>query len=407
VLDGKSFDRAQPGAIHGASVYCGIVVCVHAWVLVAVLVYGAGPRHAEVQAALEHAAGDVDLHALRSAIADREAGWVRLDELGFFEKARARAEEGRRLLERVELEAADQAFAEAEKIYEQGLGWPGVATLWSQVALWHGVTAFERGRAPLAKKLFQRATALDPTARLTEASARPDVVRAFGEAQKPRAKLKLAVQGDGELTVDGGPVPPEVTAGEHVVVARLPGRRPAAALVEVEGALTVELQPAPDPLLETLESLRRAPSGEGLRALAGMRGLDAVYVAAAGVDAGELTLVGARVDASGCATAPATATGALEVAAASLIGRLKEASPACPGAPEAVLQAPAIAHPRPAPVAKKPPPPTPRKKKVWERPWMWVGLLALSAVSIGLAAGLATTNTAYRANVDGSAFANR
>jgi hypothetical protein len=378
---------------------------VHAWLLVAVLVYAGGPRRAEVQAALEKAAGDVDVHALRNAIADRGAGWVRKEELGFFAEARARAEEGRRLLDRVELDSADRAFADAERLYEKALAWPGVATLWSQVALWHGVTAFERGQLPLAKKLFQRAVVLDPTARLTEANARPDVVRAFGEAQKPRPQVKFSPKG--ELVVDGAPPAPQLATGEHVVVARAEGRRPAAALVDVQTSMELELVPPLDPVLAQLESLRRAPDREALKALMAARGLDAVYVAAAGVDAGALTLVGERLDRAGCSTAPATVTlqgSALDVAAASLVDRLQRAQPACPGAPEEILQAPAIAHPRPAPVAVKTPPPPPRKKKVWERPWIWMGLLAVSVVSIGLAAGLATSDTSYRANVDGSAF---
>src|SRR5439155_11242852 len=112
---------------------------------------------------------------------------------------------------------ADGTFAGAERIYEQHLAWPGVPTLWSQVALWHGVTAFERGQPAAAKKLFQRAVVLDPTARLTEASARPDVVRAFSEAQKPRPPVPLTVKS--EILVDGQPPPAAVPAGEHVVAA--------------------------------------------------------------------------------------------------------------------------------------------------------------------------------------------
>jgi hypothetical protein len=376
---------------------------VHAWVLVAVLVYApgnGGAKRAEVQAALEKAAGDVDVHALRGAIADRAAGWVRAAELAFFERARAKAEEGRRLLDRVELDAADTAFAEAERIYERNLAWPGVPVLWSQVALWHGVTAFERGQPQAAKKLFQRAAVLDPSVRLTEANARPDVVRAFAESQKPRPPVPLTVKG--EAQVDGQPPPAQIAAGEHVV-----SRRGVAALIDAEGPTEIELVPADDPVLADLESLQHTPNAAGARALAVTRGLDAVYVAAVGLDAGALTLVGEKLDGAGCATPPATVVlhgAALDVAAASLIERLQRARPTCPSEPEAVVAASAIAHPRPAPVPIAPPLQAPRKKKIWERPWIWMGLLAVSVVSIGLAAGLTTTQTSYRANVDGSAF---
>jgi len=376
---------------------------VHAWVLVAVLVYApgnGGTKRAEVQAALEKAAGNVDVHALRAAIAERAAGWVRAGELAFFERAQAKAEEGRRLLDRVELDAADSDFAEAERIYERNLAWPGVPVLWSQVALWHGVTAFERGQPQAAKKLFQRAVVLDPSARLTEASARPDVVRAFVESQKPRPPVPLTVKG--EALVDAQPAPAQISAGEHVVY-----RRGVAALIDAEGPTEVELVPAADPQLADLQSLERAPNAAGARALAAARGLDAVYIAAVGLDAGALTLVGEKLDGAGCATPPATVVlngAALDVAAASLVERLQRARPTCPSQPEAVIAVSAIAHPRPAPAPVVPPVQGPRKKKIWERPWIWMGLLAVSVVTIGLAAGLTTTQTSYRANVDGSAF---
>jgi hypothetical protein len=385
---------------------------VHLWLLVAVLVYAPkgdkDPRRAEVQSALEKAVGaDLDPHALRTAIAERTAGWVRAETLQFFADGRARMEEGRRLLERVELEAADGAFAEAERIYEAQLAWPGVAPLWSQAALWRGVAAFQRGQPAAARRLFQRAVALDPSTRLTEASVRPDVVRAFSDAVKPRPAVKLTVKSreGAEILVDGKPAVGEVAAGEHVVVARLAGHLPAAALIDAHGPLELELLPAPDPALALLESLKRGPNRAGLAELARARSLDQVLVASAGMDAGELALAAERADDKGCVTPPATVVAKhLDRAAASLWEKLQRAEPRCPGVPEELLAVPALAHPRPAPVAVKQTLPPPKKKKIWERPWLWLGLVAVTSISVGLAAGLSTTDTSYRATVDGSAF---
>ncbi len=413
---------------------------VHLWMLVAVLVYAppsgnAGSLREEVQAALAKAAGvsgtspttSVDEHALREAIAERLAGWVRADELGFFERARAKAEEGRRLLDRVELEAADAAFAEAERIYEAQLARPGVAALWSQAALWRGVAVFERGQSALARKLFRRAVALDPTARLTEASTRPEVVRAFVDAIRAHKMVKLTLRsGDSaELLVDGKAPPPsgEVTAGEHVVTARAVGRLPLAVLADDEDGLELELMPPPDALLDALDSLRRAPNSDGLAALASARALDASVVTALAIDNGELVLVGERVDARGCASSLATATAkvtldgsaagraaSVERAAATLLERLAHEEPKCPGSPEAVLAAPQIAHPRAAPAvivsaAEKPPLPSQKKpKRAWERPWLWLGLLAVTTAGIAVAAALAPSQVSYKASVDGANF---
>jgi hypothetical protein len=379
--------------------------------LVAVLVYapasgGAGDRRSEIQAAIETAAGEVDVHALRAALADQAGGWVRADQLAFFEQAKQKAEEGRRLLERVELEAAERAFLDAEKIYEAHLGWPGVASAWSQVALWRGVGAFERGQAPLAKKLFQRAVALDPSSKLTEASARPDVVRAFADANKPRASVKFSVDSHGEVSVDGKPAAGEVSLGEHVVLVRAPERLPQAVLVEVQGPMSLALEPVDDPVRLALDSLKRAPTAEGLEALAKLRGLDGIYLAAASIDAGEPTLVGERVDSKGCATSAIALRGrSLDKLAGTFLERLRDGEARCPASPAAILEAPAIAHPRPAPpVVVEKPKIVPKKKRFWERPWLWVGLLAITTAGVAVGAALAPANNSYKANIDQSGF---
>jgi hypothetical protein len=387
---------------------------VHLWPLVAVLVYtppsgGAGAQRRAIEAALGRALGPaLDADALGKAQRERASGWLPAGAFDFFQSARAQAEEGRRHLERVELEEAEAAFAEAERIYERELAWPAVAALWSEVALWRGVVAFERHQPDLAERLFRRAVALDPAARLTEASVRPDVVRAFRQANRARPSVRWMVHSvDGaEIRVDNQSPHSEVSAGEHVVVARAAGRLPIGVLVAVENPLLVELTPPPDRLLAALDGLGERPASAGLTALVRTRRLDGVLVAAAVFDRGQLTLVGTRVDEKGCSTAPVEVDGRkLEAAAAKLVDHLQKAAVRCPGSPEAVLSAPVIAHPRLALAHKTQPPDN--KKPFWRRPWLWIGLAAVTTATVALGAALAPTATHYQATVDGSQFSTR
>jgi hypothetical protein len=384
---------------------------VHLWPLVAVLVYtppsgGAGERRRAIEAALGQALGPaLDMDALQKARAERSSGWMPVGVFEFFQAARARVEEGRRHLERVELDEAEAAFLAAERIYERELAWPGVAALWSEVALWRGVGAFERRQPELAERLFRRALALDSTARLTEASVRPDVVRAFREANRPRPLVKWEVRSGAtaQVRVDDKPLGGEVPAGEHLVVASAKGRLPMGILVDVENSLILELTPPSDRLLAALEALGERPDSAGLEALFFARPLDGILLAAAGYDRGQLTLVGERVDRKGCSTPTVEVDGKnLDGAAAKLVNHLQKAAVRCPGSPEAVLAAPAIAHPRAAlaHTAK----PLDQKKPFWRKPWLWIGLAAVTTATVALGAALAPTTTHYQATVDGSQF---
>jgi hypothetical protein len=383
-------------------------------VLVAVLVYtppsgGAGARRGEIVQALRRAVAATGAQVAEGAI-DRARGAIgseRPERLAFFGAAIRALRTAREHVERVELAEAEESLRALDRLYEPELHRPGVPQLWSEAALLGGIVAFERGQRDEARRLFRRAVALEPTTTLTEATVRPDVARAFAEATKPRRKVELRIETDtpAQLTVDGQPPTGEVMPGEHVVIARAEGRVPAALLVEVKDALTVQLSLPREPQLAALDSLSAAPTRAGLGALVDLGGVDEVLVVAAGVDAGELALVGERF--AECATPTATVAlrgTAVDVGAAALLERLRAKAKECGGEPAAPLEAPAVAHPRPLVAVEKKVPPPPKKKKWWERPWIWVGALAVTTAAVALGAGLAPSTTNYRVSVDGAAF---
>jgi len=126
-------------------------------------------------------------------------------------------------------------------------------------------------------------------------------------------------------------------------------------------------------------------------------GLDAVIEAAIAIDAGVLTFA-ARRRGRDCATDVVTAT-----RADALARRLDEA-PCRAGAPAiAVAEAPVIAHPRAAPSLAKTAPE--RRARVWQKPWLWVGVVGALGVGVVLAASLWPRDASYSAVADFHSFA--
>lgn len=325
----------------------------------AVLVYapaqgGAQAELPRVSAALKHAleasGAEVVEHAIAQAKSDAAAGWRPKSALAFFADARQAIDDGRRALERVALEQAQAAFERGEKALDAHRAEPAAATLEATAALGRGVALYELGRADEATRAFARAKALEPALELTEATVRPDVARAFRAAT------------------------PEALASA----------------------------PSTAPDNAAIESLRARPELASLDALAAVLGLDGILVAAAGHDHGELALVAARAH-GGCTSGLAESRAAIDQAAARLVDKLRAAP--CAEKPADPLAAQAIAHPRPppAPVEFRP---APKKLRVWERPWLWAGLLAGTSLIVGLSAGLAPHGTTTSATLDASRFAH-
>jgi hypothetical protein len=384
------------------------------------LAEAAKARGIEVVDVVSGAAGRAELVA--RAEEERARGWVGDPELGLFARVRELVSDGRRALERVELERAEASFARAEALLddERALGWPGAATVRAEAARLRGVALYDLARQGAAGDAWRRASALEPAVALTEAEVRPEVVRAFRAATvRGAATAKLAVRSDRAVVEidgvahDGGVVEEMVAPGTRFV--RVRGRgRPAGRLVDVgaSGAEVVFGRADDEPALATLrERPARAALVEAARAL----GVDAVIAVAVGVDRGAAVVYGMRVTAAGCATeivreAATDQRGAAEA----LLGRLASAEERCGDGRagplddgRALVDAPGVAQPTEAPAVAPPVTPPVRPKRVWQRPWVWLGLglVGVSAAAIGLGVGLAPRSATTTITLDASGFA--
>jgi len=297
---------------------------------------GAAARRAEATAAViaaEEARG-VDVVVDPGALLER--GWMSEKRLAFFGEAARLVDDGRRKLARVELDAAEQAFARAEALYEGHEALPGVRSSWAEAAKWRGVALYELKRREDAVRAFARAKGLDAATELTEAMVRPEVVRAF-----------------------------------------------AAAPVAVEKAPERAVAEAPASVVERMAAL----------------GVDATIEVAIAIDGGQLLYAATRREA-GCMTDVVTARAADE-----LVQKLSGA-PCRGGAEVRVAEAPAIAHPRPAPLlTTKVAPGGERRPSVWRKPWLWVGVVGAVAVGVVLGASLWPRDPSYSATADFHSFA--
>ena len=330
----------------------------HFLVTVAVLVYaplsgGAGARRAEATAALAAAERGAGAEVVDDPVGLWERGWTTEAALEFFARAARLVGEGRSNLARVELEQAEAALTRAEKIYAAELWRPGVKPEAAEAAKWHGVALFELKRREDANAAWQRAKELEPLTRLDESMVRPEVARAF-------AAVPLEGQGEQERTM-----------------------RP-------DGDLGVGGRAA----------LRDRPAARDIATLQRTLGLDAVLVAAIALDGGVLTYA-ATLRRPGCGSDLVTATRVDE-----LMRRL-DAAPCRADAPLAVLEAPAIAHPRPAPSLARGEVDGGRERRapVWRKPWLWVGVVGALGVGVVLAASLWPRDATYSATVDFHQFA--
>jgi hypothetical protein len=360
--------------------------------------------------------------------------------LGFLSRAAELVRAGRRARERVELERAEAALAEAEALYAPELGRPGVAAEAALAALEHGIALYELGSAPssfssgsgsgaasaaglkrAAERAFRRAVALEPSTTLTEASVRPELVRAFlttlraarrvrlivrptaaeapdardAQDRAPLAEVQVRVDGqplsataDGEFAVDVG-------EGEHLVAAAARDRPPLTKLVEVAAPGLELTVPLPrDRVAERLAELRERPTREALATLAHTLNVHAVVMVLAADGRGRNLVMVAQRFSPGCTTPTVNAPSAAE------LERRLAAAPCRADEPIAVLEPRALVAAGGAALAARPP-------RWFERPWVWV--TTLSALSLGVVV-LATTlpqATESRAIVDGANFAIR
>lgn len=183
----------------------------------------------------------------RAAIA---AGAVRVETLAGFRRVRDQVDEGWRAYLRVAIEVAAQRLASARTEAEPLVALPGGAELYADAALRLGAVLGHLGRAAESRAILQLALALDPDRPITLAEFSPDVVALVDQARaSPRTmqKLRVTTSPPGAIVaIDGkevgrSPIELDVSRGQHVVVARAQGHRPAVQGIAIDAAAAVEL----------------------------------------------------------------------------------------------------------------------------------------------------------------------
>ncbi|MCW5805141.1 MAG: hypothetical protein KIT31_22410 [Deltaproteobacteria bacterium] len=188
----------------------------------------------------------------RAAIA---AGAVPVGRLAAFRRVREQIDEGWQMYLRAAFDTAAGKLAAARTEAEPLVVLPGGAELYAEAALKLGAV-LDRipARAEESAAVIGLALALDPDRPITLAEFSPDVMRAFEavQAQKaPEVGLRVVVRPPEALVqVDRGKphaagVSVQVPRGQHLVVARAPGYRPAVRGVAAD-ATSVEIVLEPD-----------------------------------------------------------------------------------------------------------------------------------------------------------------
>jgi hypothetical protein len=265
-----------------------------------------------------------------------------------------------------------------------------------------------------AAAAFRAALAVRPDLSLSENDYSPDAIAALARARETLAAAPVG--GDvvvssappfARVFVDGrafGETPTTVKGlppGRHLLELTLDGRLPHREWLEL-GAEPVErkLPLAVDPAATaraTLSAAVRAGAGEGAATAAATLAKELqrdVVVLATGARAGRVTLVAARVTASGETRRVATsvdedlleAQGATRLLAAAVLGPTS-ATPGAVGTPGQVDFSRAFLGLVPPPPPAAPPPPPPA---LTSRPWFWVAVgAAVVAAGAGAGAGVA------------------
>ncbi|MCL4228353.1 MAG: hypothetical protein KJZ91_28135 [Myxococcales bacterium] len=290
------------------------------------------------------AASDADPEPMARARAARAAGAVPVEELaGFAQVGRLLAEGWRAYQVEVDAEYAASRLAAARSRAEALLVLPGGLEVYAEVSLHLGLVLGRLGRRDEAAEALRLAHALDRGRVVTTAEFAPDDVAAYDAAVAqvpPVATVTITASARAELTVDGravGRAPLTLTLGhgQHVVVARAPGRAPR--------GVAVSVGPEARPIVLDLE---RAPGDGGGGAVGLPAGaddadavvadtlvfaeLDELFVVASVYRGGSPALLGQRCVLARPACTPVVelghVDGGLDAAARALVERLRAAA---------------------------------------------------------------------------------
>jgi tetratricopeptide (TPR) repeat protein len=298
-------------------------------------------------------------------------------------------------------EEALTALAQAADLGEQLADMPGAAAWNAEIQLRLAVIAAQAGQDGLAESAFRYAATLDPTRRLLDAEAAPEIVARATRVQREsalgaRGEIEVRVPVDGARVflddVAQGSAPARVRApvGRHLLRVEAPGRVTYGAFIDVlEGARpAIVVEPAASPELERVRALAQAAQ----------RGQ---YARVAEALAHDVSLGGVLV----LETAPGSARALLVACVADGCRRaLRIASAAVPGAlPDMRLDAGELVRDRawlaPSPVAARD-----EATPWWRRWYVLAPLVAVAAgataTALALSSGESTPPQRLRVVVD-------
>jgi len=179
------------------------------------------------------------------------AGAVAVETMARFRRVREQIDEGWRAYHNVQLDFATSRLAAARTDAESLLALPGMPSLYADASLRLGAVLAQLGRAAEARDAIALALALDPDRPITQLEFSPEVVAAVDAVRaqpRPGHPMRITSEPPGAVvSVDGRdagrtPVTADLAAGQHVVVARVPGFVPfarALALDDKQGDLAI------------------------------------------------------------------------------------------------------------------------------------------------------------------------
>lgn len=281
--------------------------------------------------------------ALAAARLARAGGAVPSARLRAFARVTQLTGEGWRAYLAVDGEFAAARLAAARAEAEELLTLDGGPEVYADVALRLGVVLTAHGRAAEGASVLRLAHALDPARSPSAAEFSPDALAAYAAAvaaTPARRQVELLAPAGATIAIDGGaalaaPVVAELSVGQHVLVARAPGKvaRGLAVSIAADGAARVELALEPDTgaVLDGAAGLVGDPTLDGalVEQVRLYAELDAVYLVASVEAVGGPAVLGQR-----CAGGRPACSEVLEVgyvdggldgAARTLAGRLATA----------------------------------------------------------------------------------
>ena len=319
----------------------------------------------------------------RAAIA---AGAVPMATLERFRRMREQLDEAWRAFLRVQVDFAASRLATARTEAEGLVALPGGAALYADASLRLGAVLAYLGRTLESQATLALALALDPQRPITLVEFSPDVVAAVDAVRaqtRPTRSIRIASEPAGaSISIDGkelgkAPLHADVTAGQHVVVARIPLYQPRAfAFDDATSELKLELEQDVG-WLRVAEGaaigVSDARAQELVDAALRFADLDEVVLVAAAQQRGGPTLLVQR-----CAGMPARCTAVIEIGYADKTGVTAAAREAWQSARAADLRYPPSVFGDPRATGQK----GDGRCKVCRSPWLWGG--------VGVAAVVAT-----------------